>query len=30
VDDIREEERVVTVYEPDKDRWTPDFKVRKR
>ena len=30
VDDTREEERIVTVFEPDKDRWTPDFKVRKR
>lgn len=30
VDDIRSEERIVTVYEPDKDRWSPDFKVRKR
>ncbi len=30
VDDIREEERIVTVYEPDNDRWSPDFKVRKR
>lgn len=30
VDDIRGEERIVTVYEPDKDRWSPDFKVRKR
>ena len=29
VDDIREEERIVTVYEPDKDRWSADFKVRK-
>jgi hypothetical protein len=30
VDDIREEERIVTVYTPDEDRWSPDFKVRKR
>jgi len=30
VDDIREEERMVTVYEPDEDRWSPDFKVRMR
>jgi hypothetical protein len=30
VDDIREEERIVTVYEPDEDRWSPDFKVRMR
>ena len=30
VDDIRREERIVTVYEPDKDRWSADFRVRKR
>lgn len=30
VDDIRREERIVTVYEPDRERWSPDFKVRKR
>lgn len=30
VDDIREEERIVTVYEPDQERWSADFKVRKR
>jgi hypothetical protein len=30
VDDVREDERIVTVYEPDKDRWSPDFKVRKQ
>ncbi len=29
VDDIRQQERIVTVYEPDKDRWSPDFRVRK-
>jgi hypothetical protein len=29
VDDIRHEERIVTVYEPDKDRWSADFRVRK-
>ncbi|AXV06848.1 hypothetical protein DVS28_a2166 [Euzebya pacifica] len=29
VDDIREEERIVTVYEPDKERWSADYKVRK-
>lgn len=29
VDDIRGEERIVTVYEPDKDRWSSDFKVRR-
>jgi hypothetical protein len=30
VDDIRTEERIVTVHEPEEDRWSPDFKVRKR
>lgn len=30
VDDIHEEKRIVTVYEPDEDRWSADFKVRKR
>ena len=30
VDDIRREERIVTVYEPDANRWSYDFKVRKR
>ena len=30
VDDIRAEERIVTVYEPNRDRWSADFKVRKR
>ncbi len=29
VDDIRREERIVTVYEPNKERWSTDFKVRK-
>lgn len=29
VDDIRQEERIVTVYEPDKQRWSADYKVRK-
>ncbi|MGI8574193.1 MAG: hypothetical protein ACR2MA_02380 [Egibacteraceae bacterium] len=29
VDDLREEERIVTVYEPDRDRWSTDFRVRK-
>lgn len=29
VDGIRDEERIVTVYEPDEDRWSGDFKVRK-
>jgi hypothetical protein len=30
VDDIRLEERIVTVYEPDTNRWSPDLRVRKR
>ncbi len=30
VDDIRREERIVTAYEPDEDRWSADFKMRKR
>lgn len=30
VDDIREEERIVTLYEPDQERWSPDFRVRRR
>ena len=30
VDDIRREERIVTLYEPDKDRWSADFRVRTR
>ncbi|MDP8929210.1 MAG: hypothetical protein M3O70_11730 [Actinomycetota bacterium] len=25
VDEIREEGRIVTVYEPDKKRWSADF-----
>lgn len=29
VDDAREERRIVTVYEPDEERWSADFKVRK-
>lgn len=29
-DNIRQEVRIVTVYEPDKNRWSADFKVRKR
>lgn len=28
VDDARSEERVVTVYEPDPNRWTPDYRRR--
>jgi len=30
VDDARHEERIVTVYEPDPDRWSPDLKRRRR
>jgi hypothetical protein len=30
VDDVRHEERIVTVYEPDPDRWSPDLKKRRR
>lgn len=29
VDDPRGEERIVTVYEPDRDRWTPDYRRRR-
>ena len=29
VDDVREEERIITVYEPDRDRWV-DFRERRR
>jgi hypothetical protein len=29
VDDLREEARIVTVYEPDRDRWSADFRVSK-
>lgn len=29
VDDIRAEERVVTVYEPDADRWSSDYRRRR-
>jgi hypothetical protein len=30
VDDARHEERIVTVYEPDPDQWSPDLKRRRR
>jgi len=30
VDDARHEERIVTVYEPDPDLWSPDLKRRRR
>jgi hypothetical protein len=30
VDVLRREERLVTVYEPDLGRWTPDFTRRRR
>lgn len=30
VDILRREERIVTVYEPHRSRWSADFKVRKR
>lgn len=29
VDEQRREERVVTVYEPDPDRWSPDYRRRR-
>lgn len=29
VDDRRAEERIVTVYEPDPDRWSPDYRKRR-
>ena len=29
VDDVRQEERIITVYEPDRDRWT-NFRERRR
>lgn len=29
VDDVRAEERVVTVYEPDPDRWSSDYRRRR-
>jgi hypothetical protein len=28
VDDSAKEERIVTVYEPDADRWSADFRRR--
>jgi hypothetical protein len=30
VDDTAKEERIVTVYEPDPDRWSADFRRRRR
>lgn len=30
VDENRAEERIVTVYEPDPGRWSPDFSRRRR
>lgn len=29
VDEVREEERIVTLYEPDPLEWTPDFRRRR-
>jgi hypothetical protein len=29
VDDVRSEERVITVYEPDADRWSSDYRRRR-
>jgi hypothetical protein len=29
VDDLRREERLVTVYEPDRGMWTPDYRRRR-
>lgn len=29
VDEVHREERVVTVYEPDPSRWSPDFRRRR-
>lgn len=29
VDDIGREERIVTVYEPDPNQWTPDYRERR-
>lgn len=29
VDDARSEERIVTIYEPDPDRWDADFRRRR-
>lgn len=29
VDEVREEERLVTIYEPDPDQWTPDRRRRR-
>ena len=30
VDQLRSEERIVTVYEPERTRWSPDFRRRRR
>ncbi|MGH3803535.1 MAG: DUF4258 domain-containing protein [Pseudonocardiaceae bacterium] len=30
VDTVQEEERIVTVYEPDPDRWSHDYRRRRR
>ncbi|MGH3977724.1 MAG: DUF4258 domain-containing protein [Pseudonocardiaceae bacterium] len=30
VDDVRGEERIVTVYEPDPQRWSHDYRRRRR
>lgn len=30
VDDLREEERIITVYEPDTARWSTNFRERRR
>ncbi len=29
VDDVHQEDRVVTVYEPEPARWSPDFRTRR-
>lgn len=29
VDEVRQEDRVVTVYEPDPDRWSSDWRRRR-
>ena len=29
VDDIHEEERLITVYEPSADRWSDDYRTRR-
>jgi hypothetical protein len=30
VDDVRQEERVVTVYQPDPEQWSSDYRRRRR